>query len=181
MRLLLKILLITGASLAALALALVGWFYISGELNIRRAAKDAITETARCDSTRYVTEQPTVKLVGFARADIKELHFYRLAGHKIVQDTLVSRPYNENEYAYQRMPIPFVRFLKSDTIVVETRNKRYFKLAGYHHYAYLHYGMFGYLGSSDCRLSDDCVINGKASENGQLVAAEGLKKCVLPR
>lgn len=139
-----------------------------------------MVETARCDRTRYVVEQPKVQLVGFTPADTQVLHFYRLAGHCVVQDTLLRRPREANDDIYYTVAIPFVRFAKSDTIVVATRNKRYFKLTGYHHYADLHYGMFGYLGNSDCRLASNCLVNNHPNEYAQLRAEEGLQHCVLP-
>ena len=181
MRKLLKIGLVAGDSLAALVLGLVAWFQVASNRRERQANRDEVVETARCDRTRYVVEQPKVQLVGFAPADTQELHFYRLAGHRVVQDTLLHRPREANDDVYCLVAIPFVRFAKSDTIVVATRNKRYFKLTGYHHYADLHYGMVGYLGSFDCRLALNCLVNGQLSEYAQLRAEQRLHHCVLPR
>ena len=170
-----------GASLAALVLGLVGWFQVASNRRERQAQRDEVVEAARCDRTRYVVEQPNVQLVGFTPADTQELRFYRLAGHRVVQDTLLRRPREANDDIYCTVAIPFVRFAKSDTIVVVTRNKRYFKLTDYHHYADLHYGMFGYLGSFDCRLATDCLVNGRPNEYAQLRAEEGLPNWVRPQ
>jgi hypothetical protein len=61
--------------------------------------------------------------------------------------------------------IPYREFLKTDTIVVTTRNNLKYYISGYHHVANLHYGMMGYVGSHDCSLSESCTIN-KSETNG---------------
>lgn len=60
---------------------------------------------------------------------------------------------------YKSINIPYKEFLKTDTIVVTTQNKLHYYISGYNHYAYLHYGMNGYLGGHDCRFSDNPTIN----------------------
>lgn len=161
---------------------LVGGYYWSKQRRARQAALDEVRYSALCDTARYITEHPTISFNGFSPAELRALTFYLVRGGRIVQDTtLRNRPAAE-ELAGFNIAVPFARFHKTDTIVVATagRARRFYHLAGFHHYAALHYGMLGYLGSHDCRFADgDYLVNGRPHD-GFLLPAEGLRTISLP-
>ncbi|WCM42685.1 hypothetical protein MG290_03125 [Flavobacterium sp. CBA20B-1] len=160
-----------------LMFALIGaWFWWYLKTNQIRAKEDGIKFSEQCDSIEVITEKPTIILGKFHKSEIDTLKFYIVRNNKVVKDTLVS--YNitsENHELWTK--IPFDEFLKTDTIIVETKEncKRFYNISGFNHYAYLFYGMFGYLGKHECRFNDNYIINSKGS-NGTLLKADGLKE-----
>lgn len=127
-----------------------------------QAEKDQVEHSAACDTMRYITEQPELKFSHFEEYEVEELRFRILRNGTLLNDTVVKgRRYFDTDRFY--VNIPYDRFLKTDTIVVMTKTPLYFYVSGYHHYAYLEYGMFGYLGSSHCRLLETCTVNGHES------------------
>jgi hypothetical protein len=143
---------------------------------IEQAEKDGIEQSTICDTIPYITEQPEIALVGFHDEEIDSIHFQILRNGQLMNDTLVRTEftYESGSGSYNSMKIPYDYFLKTDTIVVTTNGGLYYYISGYRHYAYLHYGMFGYLGSSDCRFSEQCIVNGKEFDRGILIKYEGL-------
>lgn len=164
-----------------LVVLLVGWFWWSMENNKKRAREDSGKYSAICDTITVITEKPGLALVHFRNAEIDQLKFYIVRNNKIVKDTIVNYKIAPGEN-YLHTEIPFVVFLKTDTIIVETKHnsKRFYQVTGFHHYAYLHYGMFGYLGSHECRLADNnYLVNGEQND-GTLLKEEGMKEYILP-
>lgn len=146
----------------------IGWFLLSMQNRTKRAEKDSITYSKVCDTTSVITEKPPISLGNFEKSEIEQLKFYIIRNKKIIEDTLILYEITDSEH-YLYTEIPFPEFQKTDAIVVETKSKKYFNISGFHHYAYLHYGMFGYVGSHDCRFADDSyIVNGKHS-NGYLL------------
>ena len=138
----------------------------------QRAEKDSIVMSEKCNQVN-VTERPKITLSKFDKSEIEELRFYILRNNQIVKDTLIKNKLHDKHIEFHTN-IPFNDFLKSDTIVVETKNKAYFKISGFSHYAYLHYGIFGYLDSHDCRFEDGkYTINGKEN-TGWLLKENGV-------
>lgn len=170
-------------AVAALAGALlVGGYYWSKQRRERLAELDEVRYSAICDTARYITEHPTVSFNDFAPAELRALTFYLVRGGRVVRDTTVQNRPEEEALAGFNVAVPFARFRKTDTIVVATagRTKRFYHLAGFHHYAALHYGMMGYLGSHDCRFANgDYLVNGRPHD-GFLLPAEGLHTLALP-
>jgi len=161
---------------------LVGGYYWSKQRRARQAALDEVRYSTLCDNARYITEHPTVSFGGFAPAELRALTFYLVRGGRVVRDTTVRNRSGKGALAGFNIAVPFVRFRKTDTIVVATagRNQRFHHLSGFHHYAALHYGMLGYLGSHDCRFTDgDYLVNGRPHD-GFLLPSEGLRALGLP-
>ena len=152
------------------------WFWWSMETNHTRAEEDGIKYSKECDSIKVITEKPSIMLGKFDKSEIDVLKFYTVRNNKVVKDTLVNFKITSVDH-YLSTEIPFNEFLKTDTIIVETKEncKRFYNISGFHHYAYLHYGMFGYVGSHDCRLDKNYIVNGKES-NGTLLKADGMKE-----
>ena len=171
------------AAVVGLAVALlVGGYYWSKQRRERQAELDQVRYSAVCDTARYITEHPTIAFDGFAPAELQTLTFYLVRGGRVVQDTTVQNRPGEEVLASFNIAVPFGRFRKTDTIVVATagRTKRFYQLSGFHHYAALHYGMLGYLGSHDCQFADgDYLVNGRPHD-GFLLQAEGLRALTLP-
>lgn len=161
---------------------LVGGYYWSKQHREQQAALDEVRYSAFCDTARYITEHPTISFNDFAPAELRALTFYLVRGGRVVRDTVVqNRPEEEGLVGFN-VAVPFAGFRKTDTIVVATagRNPHFYHLAGFHHYAALHYGMLGYLGSHDCRFADgDYLVNGRPHD-GFLLPAEGLRALGLP-
>ena len=170
-------------AVAGLAVALlVGGYYWSKQRGERQAELDQVRYSALCDTARYITEHPTVAFDGFASAELRAPTFSLVRGGRVVRDTTVRNHPEEEALAGFNIAVPFGRFRKTDTLVVATtgRNQRFYHLAGFHHYAYLHYGMLGYLGSHDCRFADgDYLVNGRPHD-GFLRPSEGLRVLGLP-
>jgi hypothetical protein len=164
------------AGIAILLIAgIVAWYYYQKASNQRQAKTDEVRFSKLCDISKIFTEMPSVTLVGFDSTEIRQIHFYIVRQGKYVRDSVISLQPNA-PYEYVSLQIPFAEFLKNDTILVETggKKRRFFYLSDFHHYAYLHYGMMGYLGSYDCRLDDHSfLINGKRND-GQLERKFGL-------
>ena len=152
----LKYLLIILGAAVALVLVVIGWGLWSMEAMREQARRDAVTLSASCDTARYVTEQPSVRFSGFEPEEVSRVQFQLLSGGVLTGDTTVA-------VADGQVRTPYQRFLKTDTVVVTLRGGQRYFISGYRHEAYLHYGMFGYVGSHDCRLADECFVNGRRS------------------
>lgn len=128
----------------------------------------------KCDSIPIIIEKPEIFFAGFKMTEIDTLKFQILRNNKKLKDTILTetdfRYISENK-DYMSINIPYEKFLKTDTIIVKTNNKLHYYISGFHHYAYLHYGMFGNLGSYDCRLSEYYTINN--SHNNTLIKKGG--------
>jgi hypothetical protein len=145
-----------------------------------RVENDGIEFSKICDTIQFIAEKPSITFGKFHKTEIDELKFYIIRNNKVIKDTLLKNKITSADH-YLWTNIPFENLKKTDTIIIETKNKRYFRISGFHHYAYLHYGMFGYLGSHDCRFAyKDYTVNGKQS-NGCLLKADGFKENILPK
>jgi len=145
---------------------------------IHNAKKDSIEQSAICDTIPYITERPEITLINFDDEEIDSIRFQIIRNGQVINDTLFRTEFTYEHGSYKVMKIPFDYFLKTDTIVAITKGGLYYYISGYHHYAYLHYGIFGYLGSSDCRFSESCIVNYveyKYNKRGILDKYEGLK------
>ncbi|SJZ71697.1 hypothetical protein SAMN04488128_1011327 [Chitinophaga eiseniae] len=177
--------------IAVLLLFVAGCFWVSTEQRRRQAVEDEEKYSKQCDSVITVTEQPEIKFSGFQQKEIRQLQFKILRNGQVVQDTLVKSnfSYISDDSMYCSVKIPYPVFLKTDTIVVTTGGALHYYISGYHHGAYLHYGMMGYVGSHDCRLAEAVVINNEPAPYGTLVKNDGwlhpekdiLKQIILPQ
>lgn len=157
----------------------VGWFWWSMETNHKRAEEDGIKYSKECDTIITITEKPSITLEQFEKNEINQLRFYLVRNNKIIKDTTIKYKISDSEN-YLHTNIPFDSFKKSDSIIVETKTKIYFTISNFHHYANLHHGMFGYVGSHDCRFADDdYIINGELNI-GILLKKDGISKKPLP-
>lgn len=177
--------------IAFLLLFVAGCFWIGSKQRQRQAAEDGEKYSKACDSVATITEQPEIKFSGFQQKEIRQLRFNILRNGQAIRDTLVKSHFSyisdDSMYCAMRMPYPV--FMKTDTIVVTTGSGLHFYLSGYHHTASLHYGMFGYVGSHDCRLADAVVINNEPAPYGTLLKNNGwlhpekdiLKQMIAPQ
>ncbi|WP_345949266.1 hypothetical protein ABDD95_20685 [Mucilaginibacter sp. PAMB04274] len=159
---------------------IVGWYNQRKTTNGQKARTDEVSFSKICDSSKLVTEMPSVMLVGFDTIEIRKVRFYLIRQGRSIRDTILN-PKLELPHQFISTQIPFDTFFKTDTIEVETGAKmeRYYQLSEFNHYAYLHYGMMGYLGSYDCRLDEQgFLVNGKRSE-GQLFKKLGSSRLMI--
>ncbi len=164
-----------GICLGILAI-LTSLFLWSLHSNRKDSEVDSVKFSKECDSVKYITEQPEIKLSGFKENEINILTFQLLRNGKFINEIVIKDDLKKGTdvYSSPSITIPYQKFLKTDTIVVTTKNKLQYYISGYHHYPYLHYGMFGYVCSHDCRFSDDnVIINNNASGNATLSRIEG--------
>lgn len=154
---------------------IIGLFSWSSNSRRKQAEIDSIKFSKECDSVKVITEQPEIQFAKFKKNEINILKFQILRDGKFIHDTLIKNGFNKragyDEYKF--MTIPYKTFLKTDTIVVTTQNKLQYYISGYHHYAYLHYGMTGYVGSNDCRFSDNPTINNEVFSRPVLFREHG--------
>ena len=179
-RLLKGCLVVLGVALLVVA-ALAGGFWWSLEGRKKQAVRDGEKYSAACDTIGTITEHPAISFNGFTKAELSKLTFYLIRNGKILKDTTVHYPQPDGLYEFN-IPLAFARFKKTDTIVVETtgRDKRFYRLSGFHYAASLHYGMLGYVGGYDCHLAEeDYTVNGRKSR-GFLRKQDGLPALPLP-
>lgn len=152
---------------------IAGWFWWSMETSKERAEKDGIKYSKECDTVTMISEKPSIILGQFRKEEISQIRFYLIRNSKIIKDTILKYGISDpDNYLYTNLP--FNNFKNSDSIIVETKSKIQFTISGFHHYAYLHYGMFGYVGSHDCRFADqNYIVNGKTN-NGTLLKKDGV-------
>ncbi|MFB9079912.1 hypothetical protein ACFFLS_08475 [Flavobacterium procerum] len=161
-----------GVVLSAL---LIGWFFWSSSNRRKQAEIDGIAFSKECDSIKSITEQPEIEFVKFKKNEISVIKFQILRDGKFIQDTIIKNGFKKKNASteYSTIAIPYKTFLKTDTIVVTTQNKLHYYISGYGHYAYLHYGMTGYLGSHDCRFNDNPTINNDVFYSAVLIRERG--------
>lgn len=169
----LKILGITVLILMALIIGVLIWFNISLRNTKEQAETDYATQSVICDSIQIITDQPHIGLYNFNQEDISELRFSIVRNGTIVSDTLI---HNES----QSSNIPFAHFQKMDTILVKTKNDLYYFITGYKYEVYLGYGMFGYVGFKECRLSNEIIVNGQQQSYSSLDPKKGILYSDLP-
>lgn len=150
-----------------------GWFWWSMETSHERAEEDAVKYSKECDTITTITEKPSITLGQFRKNEIDQLNFYLIRNSNIIKDTILKYGISDSDnYLYTNLP--FNNFKKLDSVIVETKSKIRFTISGFHHYAYLHYGMFGYVGSHDCRFANEnYIVNGKTN-NGTLLKKDGI-------
>ena len=163
------------------AAALAGGYWWSLERRAKQAVLDEARYSAICDTISTITEQPAISFSGFTKAELSQLTFHLVRKGKILKDTAAHYPQRDGLYEFN-IPLAFARFKKTDTIVVETtgKDKRFYHISGFHHYASLHYGMLGYVGGHDCRLAEGAyTVNGRRIQDF-LRKQDGLPALVLP-
>lgn len=153
---------------------IAGWIWWTMKTSHKRAEEDGIKYSKECDTAMIISEKPSISLGEFREDEISQLKFYLIRNSKILKDTVLKYEILDSE-DYLQTNIPFENFKKSDSIIVETKSKVLFTISDFHHYAYLHYGMFGYVGSHDCRFADESyMVNGEKSD-GTLLKKNGIK------
>lgn len=147
----------------------VGLILWSNHNQKKQLTRELNSKTKACDSIYHITEQPEIHLSGFQVNEIDTLKFEILRNNKTIKDTLVynSFTYISDDYKsdYRTLKIPYASFLKSDTIIITTKNKLYFYLTGFYHYSRLNHGMFGPVAVSDCKFSEKFTINNTPNQN----------------
>lgn len=187
---LLKYLLIFLGIFLVLILFVAGCFWVSTEQKYRQAKEDSEKYSRLCDTIRVITERPEIGFSGFRQKEIRQLRFKILRNGQFISDTLVKPlfSYISDDSTYFSTRLPYASFLKTDTIVVSTEGGLHYYISGYHHYAALHYGMFGYVGSHGCRFAEECMINNEPA-SGTLLKNDGwqhpetdkLKRMIAPQ
>jgi len=169
----------SGIIFIVIGVLIIYWLFSPSKKQIQ-AEKDREKYAAVCNTIPYVTEQPQISFNWFQPHEIDTLKFQILREGKLIRDSIIAAHYtyisSDRQSLYRSMKIPYEHFLKTDTIVVTTKHPLYYKISGYHHYPYQHYGMFGYLGSHDCRFSESCTVNNRENTyHGTLSKYEGWK------
>jgi len=154
-------------------LAVVVWMNVSSYLQRKQAKRDLVEGTIICDTIQTIAEQPKIVFLKFTDDEVTPLIFELKRNNRIIADTVVQNnfEYISDDREYRTAKIPFSEFLKTDTVVITLPNHSKYNASGFHHYPYLHYGMFGYVGSYDCRLSEYFTINGV--ENTNIIEKKG--------
>lgn len=138
-------------------LLIVGWFYYQMATSRERQESDI----EKCLNIKFITEQPSFSLEKESDEIIDEVNIQLKRNGQIIRDTVLKSAI-ENKNRSFTFKIPFSKFLKTDTVVVKARNKIY-TISGFT-YATTggHWGMFGYLGNSECYFDYNQIkINGK--------------------
>ncbi|QQT25228.1 hypothetical protein [Sphingobacterium spiritivorum] len=143
---------------------IIAWIWWSLENRQKDAERDRVEVSEMCDTVKVITEQPTLGFIKFEPNELKTLKFEILRDGKFIDERTIRTDFTKkNDDIFWKVNIPYKHFFKTDTIVLTTTNNLKYYISDYHHYAYLQYGMFGYLGSHDCRFSEDCKINNRVS------------------
>ncbi|KUJ60521.1 hypothetical protein AR687_17260 [Flavobacteriaceae bacterium CRH] len=138
-------------------LLIISWFYY--QMITSRERQD--DDIAACMNIEYITEKPSFSLEKESYEKILDLNIQLKRDGQIIRDTLL-KEHIENKNNYFIFIVPFDKFLKTDVVLVKTKNTIY-TISGF---AYSstggHWGMFGYLGDSDCYFDYNQIkINGK--------------------
>ncbi len=161
-----------------LVISFMIWWYYSATQRIKQAEIDRKVFTEQCDTFKYVDEKLEISFLDFKPTEIKTIKFSLIRNHKVIKTAFIKEEdlqhdvFSDNSHFFSTY-LPFEKFLKTDTIAI-TIGEEIFYLTDFHHYAYLHYGMFGYLGTHDCRLSKDYKIN-NVEKQEFIRKSEGLK------
>lgn len=156
-------------------------YYLDWTLDQQRlkAVSDQVIFSKICQNKEVIKEQPRLYLSDFSTKDLSDLEFFLIRNHSVLLKKKVIGSVAAVDHDNTSVKIPFVNFKKSDTIILKINATYYFTLTGFSYYAYLHYGMIGYLGSYDCRLSSDFMVNG-VQKNGVLDKKAALLRNPLP-
>ncbi len=126
-------------------------------------AKDMEAQSKLCDTMSIVKEQPQLTLIGFETAEIDTLQFQILRNRTFIRDTLITA--QQNDYDVVIVNIPYPHFLKTDTIILTTKNQLHYYISGFHHTVEAFYGMTGPVAMSDCFLAKRFTINNIENTN----------------
>lgn len=137
-----------------LILSLVLWLMFSMDWSAKRAKVDYALQTEVCDSMRMVTDSVSLYLKDIDGSS--RLEFSLIRNDRVVTEKTV----------FTREPgsvtIPFCDFYRTDTILLVVQNESAYFISGFRYEPYLGYGMFGYVGFKECRLSEDMTVNGNS-------------------
>lgn len=102
-----------------------------------------------CENADIISEQLTVFLKKESTKAILEARIQLIRKSQIIKDTSIKNNI-ENKNQYFVVNIPFNNFLKTDTIIVKTKDRQY-KISDFTYSSTGgHWGMFGYLGDNQC-------------------------------
>lgn len=167
------------AVIVGVILLLFAFVWGSFEWNRYSKKKEAIRmQKEVCDTIKIVEGNFPIWLDGFSKKEMKEIHFYLQQGKLLTKDTVVSLlPKDINES--QSLNLPFEKFNINDKLIVYV-GKRYYVLSGFSYTARYNYGMFGPVGSCECRSGGYEKINGEPAGSGTLIKKYGLLDYQLP-
>ncbi|RZL39907.1 MAG: hypothetical protein EOO93_31585 [Pedobacter sp.] len=174
-----KVIAIFIAVIIALILLLIAFVWGSVEWNHYSTKKEAIRmQKEVCDTIKTVDGKLTIYLDGFNKKELQKIHFYLQQDKVLTRDTVVSAEPNNNK-DLQTIIMPFENFNVNDKIIVYV-GKRFYVLSGFSYTAGYNYGMFGPVGSCECRGGGYEKINEKESGSGTLIKKYGLLDYQLP-
>ena len=172
-RKILKIIGIFIAVVIGLILLFVAFFWGSVKWNNYSKKQEAIRyQKEVCDTIKVVEGNFPITLNGFSNKELQKIHFYLQRDKLLVRDTVISIVFKDNDET-QQVNLPFDKFNINDKLIVYV-GKRYYELSGYSYIAGYNYGMFGPVGSCECRASGFKTINGKSTGFGYLIKKYGL-------
>ncbi|RZK13945.1 MAG: hypothetical protein EOO86_19445 [Pedobacter sp.] len=174
-----KIIAIFIAIIIGVILLLIAFVWGSFEWNRYSKKKEAIRmQKEVCDTITNVEGKFSIYLGGFAKKELKEIHFYLQQNKLLAKDTVVSAEPNDR-VELQTVIMPFENFNVNDKLIVYI-GKRYYVLWGFSYTAGYNYGMFGPVGPCECRGGSYEKINGKDAGSGTLIKKYGLIDYQLP-
>lgn len=167
------------AVIVGVILLLVAFVWGSFEWNRYSKKKEAIRmQKEVCDTIKTVDGKFSIYLGGFSKKELKEIRFYLQQDKLLTKDTVVSAEPN-NQVELQTVIFPFEHFNINDKLIVYV-GKRYYVLSGFSYTAGYNYGMFGPVGSCECRGGGYEKINGQDAGSGTLTKEYGLLDYQLP-
>lgn len=176
----LKILGIATLLIIAILLLLIVFGWGSVALNSYSKKKEAIRyQKEVCDTIKTVQGNFPLKFDGFTKKELRKIHFYLQQDKLLIRDTVISFvPKNDDET--QTINLPFNSFNIDNRLIVEA-GKRYFVLSDYSYTAGYNYGMFGPVGSCECKSNGFKTLNGEPAGSGWLIKKYGLLNYQLPK
>ncbi|WP_113654352.1 hypothetical protein [Pedobacter namyangjuensis] len=174
-----KVIAIFIAIIIGVILLLVAFVWGSVEWNQYSSKKEAIRmQKEVCDTITTVDGKLPIYLGGFSKKELKEIRFYLQQNKLLAKDTVVSAELN-SQVELQTVILPFEHFNINDKLIVYV-GKRYYVLSGFSYTAGYNYGMFGPVGSCECRGGGYEKINGQDAGSGTLIKKYGLINYQLP-
>jgi len=162
-------------------LVLLFFAFVWGSLEWNRYSKkkEAIRmQKEVCDTITTTDGNFPLNVSGFTHQELKKIKFYQKRNKYVIKDTTI-KFVPEKDQETQTVIMPFKLLHIKDEIIVVIANRTYL-ISGFSYIAAYNYGMFGPVGSCECRPTSYENVNGKPGGSGWLLKKEGMLNYQLP-
>lgn len=126
----------------------------------KQKEQDYIHQQAICDTIKHIKDEVTFRGYGFSQEELQTITFWKVKQSELVEkDTNASAVFTQ--FNHVEITVPYDDLLVSDEIVIRIGSEEplSFYVSGFAYEVDQKYGMFGYVGISECKLSTRCTVN----------------------